>query len=310
MNVARTSGLRAKANVYATVGVPLQLGPDVAALEFEPAGPPPAAEVEQPPPARLTGAIEARLAASATRGRPTILVDEWGPYDYRSPRLWPIGKAQDRPLKFRVLGPAGKWTLRSIRGGTTTSREGVVPGELTVTPAASGTDLEIALEYVGGAVVSSRGQAFAAGARVPFTYTTFDPAFDWTVMYWKVDPPTNPLAGDPFAKAFDTSPIRAEAAQRIDLLTSGPLGTGLPADWVVMRAETVATLAAGSYELGVTSDDGVRVWIDDKLVIDRWNVHETAVDRVPLAGGRHRVKIEYFEATGWAELQVRVWRKN
>ena len=82
---------------------------------------------------------------------------------------------------------------------------------------------------------------------MPFTYTAFDPAFDWTVMYWKVEPPTNPLAGNPFAKAFDTSPIRAEAAQRIELLASGPLGTGLPADWVVMRAETVATLAAGSY---------------------------------------------------------------
>ena len=309
--VARTAGLRAKANVYASVGVPLQLGLDVTAMEFEPAGPAPGAEIEQPPPARMTGAIEARLPANAARGRSTILVDEWGPYDYRGPRLWLTGKPQDRPLRFRVLGPAGKWTLKTIRGGTPSAREGVVPGELTVTPAVTaGADVDIALEYVGGAVVTSRGQAFAAGARVPFGYTAFEPAFDWTVMYWKVDPPVNPLAGDPFAKAFQTSPIRADAAQRIDLSTSAALGTGLPADWVALRAETTGTLPAGSYELGVTSDDGVRVWIDDKLVIDRWNVHETAVDRVPLAGGRHRFKIEYFEATGWAELQVRVWRKN
>ena len=62
--------------------------------------------------------------------------------------------------------------------------------------------------------------------------------------------------------------------------------------------------------MSVISDDGVRVWLDDKLVVDRWSVHESIVDRVPVTPGRHRLRVEYFEATGWAELQIRFWRMD
>ena len=309
--VMRTSGVRAKGNAFTIVATPIEVGADMAGLEFDPSGPVSPPPPLPPAPVRLAGAIDARLPASALRGRATILVDEWGPYDYRFPRLWPIGKPQDRPLKFRVLGPPGQWTLKTIRGGTTTAREGPVPGELTVTTPGRGADLDIALEYVGTAVVGPRGQTYAAGARVPFTYSTFDPPVDWTVMFWRVEPSTSPLStADPFATALTKSPWRAETAQRLDYLSAGPLAPGVPSDGVVLRAEAVVQLPPGTFELSVTSDDGVRVWIDGKLVIDRWNVHESALDRVPIATGRRRLKVEYFEATGWAELQVRFWRKN
>ncbi|MNG39105.1 PA14 domain protein [compost metagenome] len=65
----------------------------------------------------------------------------------------------------------------------------------------------------------------------------------------------------------------------------------------------------GPYLLEVISDDGVRAWIDDRLVIDRWSAHESAVDRLPVPAGRHRIRLEYFEMTGWAELQVRFRRQ-
>ena len=39
------------------------------------------------------------------------------------------------------------------------------------------------------------------------------------------------------------------------------------------------------------SDDGARVWVDGKLVLDAWEPHESRVDRVPLAGGRHALKV-------------------
>ena len=35
------------------------------------------------------GAMDAKLPDGARRGRATIIVDEWGPYDYLSPKLWP-----------------------------------------------------------------------------------------------------------------------------------------------------------------------------------------------------------------------------
>jgi hypothetical protein len=60
----------------------------------------------------------------------------------------------------------------------------------------------------------------------------------------------------------------------------------------------------------VISDDGVRVWLDDALVLDRWTEHESIVDRVPLAAGRRRLKVEYFELTGFAELRVEILKRE
>lgn len=65
---------------------------------------------------------------------------------------------------------------------------------------------------------------------------------------------------------------------------------------------------AGPVTMDVISDDGVKVWIDGKLVIDRWAMHESVVDHAKLIAGRHHIKIEYFEQTGWQELQVRFRR--
>jgi hypothetical protein len=41
-------------------------------------------------------------------------------------------------------------------------------------------------------------------------------------------------------------------------------------------------------------------------VIDRWDVHESIVDEAPIAGGRHRLRVEYFEHVGWAERRVEI----
>ena len=65
-------------------------------------------------------------------------------------------------------------------------------------------------------------------------------------------------------------------------------------------------MPAGSYELIVTSDDGIRLWLDDKLVLEDWTIHGPKDDRIPLTGGRHRLRLEYFQNTGAAALQVRV----
>ncbi|OYW03117.1 MAG: hypothetical protein B7X11_03455, partial [Acidobacteria bacterium 37-65-4] len=52
------------------------------------------------------------------------------------------------------------------------------------------------------------------------------------------------------------------------------------------------------------SDDAVRVWVDGKLAIDDWAPHESVVDHAPLAGGRHRLRVEYYQVDGWVELRL------
>ncbi len=217
LNVNRTTGLRVEANAYANVGAPLTTGPDVRGLTFEPAGMKPAT-MQAPAAPSEPGAMNAKLPEGARRGRSTIIVDEWGPYDYRSPKIWPMAKPSDRPLLLRVLGPQGKWTLKSIRGGSASLREGPVPSDIEVTMSGRGADLEVVLEYVGAEVVTPRGQVFAAGARVPVTYSLFEPTVDWAVKYWMFDAASDPIQAPPaFAAKLAEAPCEdrdAAAARR------------------------------------------------------------------------------------------------
>ena len=63
----------------------------------------------------------------------------------------------------------------------------------------------------------------------------------------------------------------------------------------------------GTYKFYAVTDDGVRLWVDDQLLIDQWHgqaaqTHEASMN---LIAGWHHVKVEYFELGGVAE--ARVW---
>lgn len=64
-----------------------------------------------------------------------------------------------------------------------------------------------------------------------------------------------------------------------------------------------------TYTLSTKSDDGVRVWIDDKLVIDNWSPHGAATDFATLnldAGRRYNIKVRYFQL-GWDSTMSMSW---
>jgi len=56
------------------------------------------------------------------------------------------------------------------------------------------------------------------------------------------------------------------------------------------------------YTLYVNSDDGSKLWVDDVLIVDNDGLH-AMVERsgtAPLAAGRHKLRVEFFEAGGGA----------
>lgn len=65
----------------------------------------------------------------------------------------------------------------------------------------------------------------------------------------------------------------------------------------------------GQYELLTRSDDGVRLWIDNELIIDNWNVHRSAMDKAvrPLTAGFHPIKLEWYQRRGPATIRL-FWR--
>ena len=82
----------------------------------------------------------------------------------------------------------------------------------------------------------------------------------------------------------------------------------LPRDEYALVAESTVALPAGRYTMDVISDDGIRVWVDGKMVLEKWSIHGSELDHIALTGGTHKIKVQYFEQTGWSELVVRFRR--
>ncbi len=91
--------------------------------------------------------------------------------------------------------------------------------------------------------------------------------------------------------------------------TGSPDGT-VPADNFSVRwTKTVNFPNAGKWHFRVGADDGIRMWIDTTAIVDQWHgsasgfaVYEVDLDQ--LTAGNHDLKVEYYEATGNAGVQV------
>jgi len=63
----------------------------------------------------------------------------------------------------------------------------------------------------------------------------------------------------------------------------------------------------GVYGFRLVSDDGSRLYVDDRLVVDNDGLHGPAEGRgaIALAGGRHALRVEWFNRSGGATLALR-----
>ncbi len=119
---------------------------------------------------------------------------------------------------------------------------------------------------------------------------------------WKGEYFDNPnLQGDPVL-------IRDDAEINFNWGTESP-AAGMPADnWSARWTNTRDEVAAGTYRFSVWVDDGVRVWLDDVLIIDGWvsgNARNYTAD-VNVTKGTHSVRVEYFEGVGAAMIQLSI----
>ena len=84
----------------------------------------------------------------------------------------------------------------------------------------------------------------------------------------------------------------------------------IPYDWYSIRwAGTLVAPAGGVQRLGVEGNDGYRLFVDGRLLIDNWTKrsYSTRLADVNLAPGTsHAIRLEYFETTGNAKLKL-VW---
>ncbi|MEJ8856026.1 discoidin domain-containing protein [Variovorax robiniae] len=92
----------------------------------------------------------------------------------------------------------------------------------------------------------------------------------------------------------------------------GSPGAPIGVDFFSVRwTGTIEAPTTGSYQFRTLLDDGVRLWIGDKLLIDHWTYHPDYDTTAPLelAAGLHRIRIEYFEWTHGANMRLE-WKPS
>ncbi len=259
------------------------------------------------PRVKVLGRTRPAGARPHLRGRDKIVMDEWGPWDHESPlvraaaarageRVWEIFGVPD--LRLELSPGAVNALLVPARPGR--------PAQVRVWARGRGvTPYELRL----------RGTGWEHHLRDTLVATTWDVVFfPWTP---EVDPRKDltawrALADGPHAVRTTTGALDFNYGWRgpkdlgldDELARRGPAG-----DHFGMIARTRLTLPAGRWRFRTLSDDGVRVTVNGRPVIENWTWHgptrDEGLHEQPDAG-EVEITVEHFEIDGYAVLRLEI----
>ena len=88
--------------------------------------------------------------------------------------------------------------------------------------------------------------------------------------------------------------------------------SAVPADRFSVRWTRTIGFSPGTYRFLTSTDDGVRLWVDDQLLVEFWGNQQlpnTHWGEIELSEGQHQIRVEYFENGGEAHAHV-WWEKR
>jgi len=140
----------------------------------------------------------------------------------------------------------------------------------------------------------------SGGALAQLAWERLEDYPDWKAEYYS----NRKLEGDPVLVRNET---------QIDHnWGSGSPAAEVPADNFSARWTRKVDFKSGTYAFSVWVDDGVRLWVDDALVMDDWRDGKSRLIQAEhqISGGKHQVEVEYYERGGGAQIEVKWERKD
>ena len=254
------------------------------------------------------------IAATIPQGKKAIMMNEWGPYNFGYPLLWWTETDKSGVMHFDIKGPKGKWKIKQTKGVTVLSKSsGTLPSVLTVQQTANTSEgVQIELEYTGEKFISPFGELISKGKKYSFGYRDNSLPMNWEVSWFAFDstndPINKPAAFEKLLKSYN--PVKTENV--ISAEYQHLHGKGMPTSSFATLVNTHVDAPKGTYRLGVTAGDLVRVYIDGKLVIDSWKLSDIKYDAdyhkeaIVNLDGRHDIKIIQAQYGGYGMLSCTV----
>jgi hypothetical protein len=115
------------------------------------------------------------------------------------------------------------------------------------------------------------------------------------------------------ATYYDHIDFSGPTVTRVDQTVDFDWAGGSPApgiagnNWSARWTGWILPRGSGEYTFTTISDDGIRLWINNQLVIDNWTYHAPTEDhgKITLTGGQKvPIKIEFFQGGGYSIAQL------
>ena len=257
----------------------------------------------------LADGMDALLPEHHLRGRQYMLINEWGPYDFRYPVIWLREIQKDSTYVFLLLGPQGNWKAVDGNGFVSVNpKSGTFPATLTAKRDASSEDLQIKLEFIGEAVTTQFGEQLKRGTVIPFTFERFEKPLEWTIDWFNyADKEVMLQNTEGFSEAMKAKPVATQKSMELAYTWWYSPAEGVDPNQFATLARSSFESEPGQYKFILNSDDGVRLWLDGELLVDHWDIHVPATDEVMVElGGKHELEIQHFEGGGFATLSFRI----
>ncbi len=254
------------------------------------------AELDVPGASRPVGARD------HLESRNTIIITDWGPYDWQSPHLQRCANRGSSHV-WRWLGTE-KLTKVKASGAVEVDREERGSDGPWIVVSSDRRDTVVPYEIVARGqegVTRQQGRLWTNRWAVRVFPWTKDPRED--EIGWRAE--ANGGVGFELSE-LDLSYGMGGASQ-LSVVSVKIVGTGQPVDRFGTLAKTQLSLPKGRWRLTVTSDDGVRVKVDDETVLEDWTWHAPKTDSVELEIEQERrvhLEVEHFELDGFAVLKL------
>ena len=257
----------------------------------------------------LPDGIKTDLSADQLKGRQYILMDEWGPYDFQSPSIW-LREINGNQYTFLLLGPSqGNYKIVGGEGWEKLNRvSGAFPATLIATKKKDAEWLTLDLEFIGEPFNDRFGNFNKKGKSFPFNFRRFEKKLNWEVKFYNYEKIIDPIHDYNSFKDLKNNPAdKVGVFEELYFAWWDSPGVNIKKDKFATFSETEFVIEKGRYKIFLTSDDGAKLFLDGKLLIDNWSVHEPVTHFVEVElGGNHTIEIEHFDDGGFATLGFRL----
>jgi uncharacterized protein YkwD len=248
-----------------------------------------------------------------------------------------IAPSQTRVYTLTASNAAGAVSAQ-VTVSVTASQDGTPPSVPTLTSALARSSSQVDVTWTAstdnvavagyqlirnGAVLATvSGTSYSdlsvtAGATYVYSVRAYDAAGNYSAISNQVAvatpvPPVSGACPGPATGAYTACYYNnltlsgTPSLVRTDSQINFDWGTGSPAPSVTagnfsVRWQGYFQFQQGAYSFTTTGSDGVRLYVDGNLVLDRWRdqAATTYASLQTLSAGTHLITVEYYERTGW-----------